>query len=255
MANTKTIEKWADTQIDDYQVSDQGRVRSYKGKNARILSPAKDKKQGYLHVNLSDNGRMRYIRIHRLVIISFFGLPEPGQEVNHKNGIKDDNRLDNLEYVTRSQNIRHSIDVLGHKTGACGERHGRTKLTNTDIITIRERCASGGEYATISREYGLTDVAIGKIARGETWQNVGGPLVSESRIGTGSRPRGSANASTKICESDVPEIRKRCIAKEPYTIIAKDYGVNAVTIRAVGRGKIWTHVPGPLETTPRCRRL
>jgi len=64
--------------------------------------------QGYLTVNVGSAGRCHNVLAHTLVAKAFFGAPLPGQEVNHKNGNKKDNRAINLEWVTRSENVAHS---------------------------------------------------------------------------------------------------------------------------------------------------
>lgn len=76
----------------------------------------------------------RKLLVHRLVCEAFHGAPPfIGAQVNHKNGVKSDNRADNLEWVTASENQRHRIDVLGHKgdtgsmRGRFGSAHNRAK--------------------------------------------------------------------------------------------------------------------------------
>jgi hypothetical protein len=83
-----------------YAVSDFGNVRNAKTGRIMKLSPNKD---GYLHTILSNKGR-KTCSVHRLVLETF--LPTDGKEVNHKNHIKTDNRLENLEWCSRSENLR-----------------------------------------------------------------------------------------------------------------------------------------------------
>lgn len=83
-----------------------------KGKRVR---PSYDK-DGYLTIQLSNEGRLGYYKIHRLVAKAFIPNPENKPQVNHKNGIRDDNRVENLEWVTAKENVRHAYDVLGRKS-------------------------------------------------------------------------------------------------------------------------------------------
>lgn len=89
-----------------YQVSNMGRVKSLKKKQPVILQGSYDK-DGYLQVGLSNNSKSKTIRVHRLVATTFLDNPENKPEINHKNEIRDDNRLTNLEWTTRKENIAH----------------------------------------------------------------------------------------------------------------------------------------------------
>ena len=92
-----------------YEVSDQGRVRN--AHTGRILKP-KMIYSGYLVVCLNYKGESKMKFVHRLVALAFVPGWREGLEVNHKNGVKTDNRPENLEWVTHSENHRHSRDVL-----------------------------------------------------------------------------------------------------------------------------------------------
>ena len=84
-----------------YEVSNLGNVKNVK--TGRILKPSSDY-DGYLLVNLYDNGRKMF-KVHRLVLQTFLPIEE-NKEVNHKNHIKNDNRLENLEWCSHSENNR-----------------------------------------------------------------------------------------------------------------------------------------------------
>src|SRR5262245_46264516 len=94
-----------------YQVSDTGRVRGFarNGRCATELRPGTDS-DGYRVVWLCFGGRRRIRRVHRLVMLAFAPMPgSPLLDVNHKNFDRSDNRLENLEWCTRKQNIHHAI--------------------------------------------------------------------------------------------------------------------------------------------------
>ena len=93
-----------------YQVSNLGNVKSFhnsKINNGFVLKPSKSKK-GYLIVYLSKNSIMKSIKIHRLVAIAFIENKSNKPQVNHINGNKTDNNVNNLEWVTNSENMLHA---------------------------------------------------------------------------------------------------------------------------------------------------
>ncbi len=95
----------------DYQVSNLGRVKSFKGKNPKILKPQKRLK-GYRFVALLNEKHKNNIDIHRLVLMSFVGMPPEGKECDHINRVRDDNRLENLRWVTKVENEANKLKVF-----------------------------------------------------------------------------------------------------------------------------------------------
>ena len=92
-----------------YEVSNLGRVRVA---HTRLVLKPKKHRDGYLEVTLSYKGLKKYRKIHALVATAFVEGWREGLEVNHKNGVKSDNRAENLEWVTSSENKQHARDVL-----------------------------------------------------------------------------------------------------------------------------------------------
>ena len=166
-----------------YQVSDMGRVKridSISGpKTEKYL---RDKKpRGYALVTLKQGGTIKSKSIHSLVADAFIGPRPAGYEINHINGVKDDNRLSNLEYVTPKDNIAHARDVLGYRYGY----HSRPKkeITPIAIVPMPGRKLSSEAAAQIRALYknrqftqteigamfGVSHVIIGRIIRGKAW--------------------------------------------------------------------------------------
>jgi hypothetical protein len=122
-----------------YEVSNHGRVRSVARKIVRsngwpktikeTVLCAKPNRGGYLHVGLSKDGVAKTNRVHRLVMDSFFPTDE-ALDVNHKDGDRANNRLENLEWVTRTENHLHAYRTLGRTSatkGKFGRLHHRAK--------------------------------------------------------------------------------------------------------------------------------
>lgn len=151
---------------EDYVVSSNGKVISRKFGRIRYLKPATNR-WGYQYVALCMNGVKTYRSIHRLVALAFLGSVE-GKEINHKNGIKSDNNVDNLEWVTSSENKYHSYKSLGHKP-ATGETNGASKLKESQVLDIRERHSSGESIKSIASLYRIHPNHVSKIANFQRW--------------------------------------------------------------------------------------
>lgn len=121
----------------DYYVTDTGDVysRKYqpiKNPMSRIkkLKPILQK-TGYLAVALHKNKKQYIITVHRLVAETFIPNPQHKTQVNHKNGIRTDDRLENLEWVTPRENVRHAFDVLknkGSRAGQFGKENPKSRI-------------------------------------------------------------------------------------------------------------------------------
>ncbi len=155
-----------------YMVSSFGnvkRVGKAKGaKRDRVLK-ASSSSNGYLQVVLSKNCIQKVFRVHRLVASAFLERIDGKTFVNHKDGNKQNNNVDNLEWCTKSENALHSYRVLGHKKTRALPESRRRKLTNEQIINIYK---SSGSYAQIARDYGISDVMVRNIKLGKCWSDV-----------------------------------------------------------------------------------
>jgi hypothetical protein len=137
-----------------YSVSDTGLVMS--DKKGLILKQRVNSK-GYMDVVFHINGKAIYQRVHRLVLIAFIPNPENKPQVNHKNGIKTDNCLENLEWATPKENVNHAIRT-GLKAYRSGDCNGKTKATIDVIIKMQQMFLSGSTKEEIYKEFKLTQI-------------------------------------------------------------------------------------------------
>ena len=122
--------------------------------------------QGYPIVQLLRSCKYENKVVHRLVAQAWIPKEDGnGEWVNHKNGVKHDNRVDNLEWVTPSQNSVHA-----YRTGLC-VAPGRA-FTDEQVRSIRERIANGEQQRAIAREFGVVDSAISQLRNRKTYTHV-----------------------------------------------------------------------------------
>lgn len=132
-----------------YQVSSLGRIWSVRKQRYMYLSK---KPTGYLEVTLTaKNGKRKYERVHRLVALAFIDNPNNCPVVNHLNGIKDDNRVENLEWATVKDNTKHAYDNnLGNFKGNLAEITEKAKQSNTNYYEVWKNGELVGVYRGLS---------------------------------------------------------------------------------------------------------
>ena len=154
---------------EDYWVDDEGRVWSNKSGEIKELKGINNN-DGYLRVSLCKNGKWKWMSIHRLVAMAFLDNPEKYEQVNHKNGIKTDNRLENLEWCNNSQNMKHAYSIGLKK--AKGSKNGYAKITDEEAIKIFNRLNNGESPTEIAKDYPITRQAIYEMKWGKTWSHI-----------------------------------------------------------------------------------
>lgn len=146
-----------------YSISSVGDV--YNNFSGKLLKLSKDK-DGYLYVELA--GR-RKIKIHRAVLMTFVRMPLPGEEGSHLNGIRTDNRLENLIWESRQENSDRRYE---HNTICNGERGGLAKLTNEQVIEIRKLREEGRTLTSLAEEFGVSHRLISAIYHRKIWKHI-----------------------------------------------------------------------------------
>lgn len=155
-----------------YEVSSHGRVRTAFEQPAypigHVLSPWPDV-YGYPIYRLSRKGSKRRKRpAHKLVAEAFLGPCPPGHEVNHKDGIKARNHLDNLEYITHGENVLHARRNGLWKLGASRKQ---AVLTEQDVREIRRLCLSLSQKR-VGDLFGICQQHVSDIVRRKIWADV-----------------------------------------------------------------------------------
>lgn len=166
------IEEWRSVaEWPEYEVSNLGRVRRVE--TGRVRSPILMKSTGYLVVSMSRPGGDRKLAaIHRLVAFAFLGHPPAeGMQVNHKDSDRANPSLENLEWVTVSQNISH-----GYTHGRCnatGAANGHSKLTDAAVVDIRRLARPDRSNAiALAERFNVSKATIYDVVSGRTWKHL-----------------------------------------------------------------------------------
>lgn len=158
-----------------YEISNLGRVKSLpkrsgtcnRKESIRKLSYTKD---GYIKIRLCGNGKDITTRVHRLVANAFIPNPENKNTVNHIDGDKTNNKVDNLEWVNRSEQLLHAYS-LGLKKPV----HTNRKLTISDVEEIRKTFKKNDRYygaSALAKKFGVTHKVILGVVNNETYKEV-----------------------------------------------------------------------------------
>lgn len=172
----------------NYSVSNTGRVkRTGRTSGARpgMILKGQLSSHGYTRVGVCRNRKKFFCSVHRLVAFAFIGDPPEGKtQVNHLNGIKTDNRVENLEWASPEDDLIHRMRTglvpTGTRSGSYthperrprGERHGMARLTEDDIRGIRALAQSGHGPKAIGRAFGISKTHASRIINGLSWSHV-----------------------------------------------------------------------------------
>lgn len=152
-----------------YLASSEGRIKSIRFGRERILK-LHPKNNGYLKVNISENGKPYTRLVHRLVASAFFGEISKDITVNHIDFNKENNSIENLELVTHKDNVRHSFYHKRRNEGyKKGSNNGRSKLNEHDVDYIRGLHLP---ISDIAKMMGVSTTVIYGIRNYKTWKHV-----------------------------------------------------------------------------------
>lgn len=157
-----------------YEVSNFGRVKRVapgagRAKEGHVLATAKNRK-GYHYLSLCRGGKVRTTQVHVLVCRTFHGQkPTPEHQAAHRDDDKDNNADGNLYWATGLENHADRRRNGGILTGS---RVGKSKLTESDIPSIRAALKAGGTHRAVAAIFGVASGTISAIVSGKTWGQV-----------------------------------------------------------------------------------
>ena len=155
-----------------YQISSLGRVKTVeRHKSDGRRQPEAIRKtqvdhRGYEFVLLYNGERMKRHSVHVLVARAFIDNPENKPHVNHIDGDKLNNVLENLEWATPSENQRHALR-MGLAKPKRGDANKQTKVSDADIRRIREMRKAGAKLQPLADMFGISMSQVGRIVRNE----------------------------------------------------------------------------------------
>lgn len=156
-----------------YLVSNLGRIQSLA--RDRILENKILKQyinfSGYVIIKLQNNGKIFSRKVHRLVAIAFKPNPNNYSEINYISGVKTENHVENLEWCDHHHNMKHAVKMGLHRC-IQGEDIHLAKLTEEQVLEIREKRKSGVSLNQLALEYKVSKTTTSKICLRQTWKHI-----------------------------------------------------------------------------------
>lgn len=191
----------------------------------RKLTP-RDNGHGYMRVTVSMNNKPKTVYVHRLVCEAFHGPAPDSHECRHLNGVRDDNRPENLAWATKATN---EADKDRHGTRMKGERMRHARLTEEIVLAAREHARNKGDVAAFAAEHGIPQKTMQDAVFGRRWGWLPGAVEP-------------FHTRRRFTDDQVREIRRRAVVGETQLELAAAYGCTGGAIGAITRRESYGHV-------------
>lgn len=165
------VTKWYKVpDFEGYFISKCGKVKSCVRSKSRLLKFDISNK-GYYRVTLSKNGKTKRFSVHRLMAKVFLKDYSENLQVNHIDGVRTNNNIDNLEMVTQSENNKHALRI-GLQKPTYGTINGMSKLTEKEVLEIRNLAKEGMKQKEIAKVYGIVRQTVNDIVNRKAWKHI-----------------------------------------------------------------------------------
>jgi len=177
MSPSADKDKWIKAKFSggEYEVTVDGCLISrnaYRGGSSRVLKTKIHPKTGYEQVVLWDKAlkKSHCCLVHRIVALIHIDNPGLLPEVNHKDGVKSNNRVGNLEWCLEADNLRHAY--ASSLRSADGEMNGRAKLAESQVLEMRSLREAGASFDELGEKYEIHPMYAAAVCRGKTWRKL-----------------------------------------------------------------------------------
>lgn len=164
-----------------YDIDRKGVVTDSKGK---VRKPSCNGR-GYLKVSIKVDGRWTTKSVHRMLAEKYIPNPNNLSDVDHINGIRTDNRIENLRWISHGGNIKHSF-VLGNRS-ATGHRNANSKTSEEMVVAICNLLRRGVKQIVVSRTLGVKKHIVYMVASGKQWTSISNKYFNVQRSSERSR--------------------------------------------------------------------
>jgi len=208
-----------------YAVTEDGKVWSYSSK--KFLKPSTHR-NGYLKLTLSKNGKVFTKQVHRLIAQTFIENPLNLPMVNHIDGVKDNNKVDNLEWVSYMDNMRHAMNT--------GLSKGDSSLIGENPMQMKTMYTSGNTIKEIAKYYRCGETKVYQVLKNLGVKVKRKPLSDDVKVKMSKSKKGKPSNSRKLDCTTVKLIKEQTKMKRTNKSIAEEFNVGEHVVGRIKKG-------------------